>query len=390
MLTLKQNQHSSKGNMNSHNKPGTSHSPNIRMLPQSSNKRMSNPNNNGNNINNIATIKTSQIKPSNTVKYPYTNQKKIQVIGDLNSFQIHQSNIYSSPYENIFTKKDQQIIHNQQLNNMNNKFKRKGNKNIPRKSPIPIIKDQQRHQHLLQIIRPIKRNNQNEINDALSQTLKEEKKNEGNARSLSPIQRRGIQSNQIHKNGLKNRFVSKSPVLGRPTFLDRFKKFHITNNGFNYYNSFASATTMMYLKKNFSNINVYRPNSIQNNKDIIIIDSLGEDKSSNNVNSKMKTNQEGELNTGVVDSKVNINEIKQHKSTISAIDNHSAIKMLNSKNKHEQINDNNDKVIKEIHQIYTFTHVGFDGEKEKENNQDSFFIESNFCGNANHIYMSVW
>ena len=49
----------------------------------------------------------------------------------------------------------------------------------------------------------------------------------------------------------------------------------------------------------------------------------------------------------------------------------------------------NKKLIKKIKNIYTFTHVGFDGEQEKENNQDSFFVFPNFGGNKDYYYLSV-
>lgn len=44
---------------------------------------------------------------------------------------------------------------------------------------------------------------------------------------------------------------------------------------------------------------------------------------------------------------------------------------------------------KKIKNIYQYTHVGYDGEADKENNQDIAFIEKNFAGNKDYIYMSV-
>ena len=49
----------------------------------------------------------------------------------------------------------------------------------------------------------------------------------------------------------------------------------------------------------------------------------------------------------------------------------------------------NKKIQKKIKNMHTFTHVGFDGEQDKENNQDSYFIYSNFAGNKLYYYMSV-
>ena len=49
----------------------------------------------------------------------------------------------------------------------------------------------------------------------------------------------------------------------------------------------------------------------------------------------------------------------------------------------------NKKVIKKIKDILPYTHVGFDGEEPKENNQDNYFIYKNFMNKKDYIYMSV-
>ena len=48
-----------------------------------------------------------------------------------------------------------------------------------------------------------------------------------------------------------------------------------------------------------------------------------------------------------------------------------------------------DKVIKKIKDILPYTHVGFDGEEPKENNQDNYFIFKNFADEKDYIYFSV-
>ena len=45
--------------------------------------------------------------------------------------------------------------------------------------------------------------------------------------------------------------------------------------------------------------------------------------------------------------------------------------------------------LKKIKDLTVFTHVGFDGEQDKENNQDNYFIQKNFAGHKDYIYMSV-
>ena len=47
------------------------------------------------------------------------------------------------------------------------------------------------------------------------------------------------------------------------------------------------------------------------------------------------------------------------------------------------------KVIKKIKDLLPYTHVGFDGEEPKENNQDNYFIFKNFADQKDYIYFSV-
>ena len=68
-------------------------------------------------------------------------------------------------------------------------------------------------------------------------------------------------------------------------------------------------------------------------------------------------------------------------------------KLENPKNIQNVENQQNSKVskkvIKKIKDILPFTHVGFDGEEPKENNQDNYFIFRNFANHEDFIYMSV-
>ena len=58
------------------------------------------------------------------------------------------------------------------------------------------------------------------------------------------------------------------------------------------------------------------------------------------------------------------------------------------KEKETPIKEN--KVIRKIiKDILPYTHVGFDGEEPKENNQDNYFIYKNFMNKKDYIYMSV-
>ena len=61
---------------------------------------------------------------------------------------------------------------------------------------------------------------------------------------------------------------------------------------------------------------------------------------------------------------------------------------VKEKEKEISINENR-KVRKIIKDILPYTHVGFDGEEPKENNQDNYFIYKNFMKKKDYIYMSV-
>ena len=50
----------------------------------------------------------------------------------------------------------------------------------------------------------------------------------------------------------------------------------------------------------------------------------------------------------------------------------------------------NELIKKTIKNYKEQTKTGFDGEAQKENNQDNFFIYRNFNGNANSFYFGVW
>ena len=62
---------------------------------------------------------------------------------------------------------------------------------------------------------------------------------------------------------------------------------------------------------------------------------------------------------------------------------------IEQKEKNQKQNIPPKKILKKIKNIHAFTHVGFDGEQDKENNQDSYFIFQNFTGHKDYYYFSV-
>ena len=53
------------------------------------------------------------------------------------------------------------------------------------------------------------------------------------------------------------------------------------------------------------------------------------------------------------------------------------------------MNQNKKPITKPIRKIHHFTHVGFNGERDKEFNQDIAFLERNFTGNNSYLYLAV-
>ena len=164
---------------------------------------------------------------------------------------------------------------------------------------------------------------------------------------------------------------------------------------------------------NNNNINskkIARPkspkNSLRNNKNHIIINDNNIEKENKikeeNKNKEIEINKE-EKNT----NKINNNTLKvkesnheeQKQKKIIRSHSQTPLDPLNKKpiedstlkkSKEENLNKPlTKKVLKKIRDIYEFTHVGFDGEEPKENNQDNFFIYKNFADHKDYIYMSV-
>ena len=67
--------------------------------------------------------------------------------------------------------------------------------------------------------------------------------------------------------------------------------------------------------------------------------------------------------------------------------NNNKPKSMNDVNK--ILNPTKRLIIKHIRKIHHFTHVGFNGERDKDFNQDIAFLEKNFSGNNSYLYLAV-
>ena len=119
-----------------------------------------------------------------------------------------------------------------------------------------------------------------------------------------------------------------------------------------------------------------------------------DDKNINEETHKLKkitsnsSRQNIKINVKPEKSKESLNKNNSKKGTIDKNIQEKSPKKEETNNKTSLI-EKDKIIIKNIKNYETFTHVGFNGEKEKDNNQDNFFIEKNFAGYNNYLYLSV-
>ena len=271
-------------------------------------------------------------------------------------------------------------------------------------------------------------------------------------RKQSPLQRTSINSNQgfnyvIQKGQVKSRYVSKSPILSKGSMFNRYKMNifgNVNNNSTNSNNKNIKRKTPIknnnkkQINNNVNNIRTKGPTLIQGE---LIQDSSGgkfniNKKSINNninhneeyknikpvynsQNLKIESNNAllnicAEVNNKENDkiikkkeindnNKENINRInningeqkKENKKVNQRSQSTGVVNPLQKETKEENIKEKEIKpekpkyITKKIKDILPYTHVGFDGEEPKENNQDNYFIYKNFMEKKDYIYMSV-
>ena len=252
-------------------------------------------------------------------------------------------------------------------------------------------------------------------------------------RKQSPFQRTSINNNNIGQ--IKSRHVSKSPILSKGSKFNRYKMNMlggINNNALmnsnNINKNVKRKTPIKNRKPIFNNkeniVNNYNLNNIRIKVPKFIQGELIEEPNEEKINfnkmniSNNKSNNNIEYNNimPIYHSqnikRENINELQQEKN-INNENNTRSQKMNNNElNKEKKKNkqrsqstgitdplQKENKIIKEkrednkcqkkIKEILPYTHVGFDGEEPKENNQDNYFIYKNFMNKKKYIYMSV-
>ena len=129
---------------------------------------------------------------------------------------------------------------------------------------------------------------------------------------------------------------------------------------------------------NNSNFNVNNP--------ALVNDNINEQKKLKNENKKSQRSQ----STGINNPLQKETKDKEKEKEKDKENQQIPVKIKKEKEKKKLKEEEPHKYItKKIKDILPYTHVGFDGEEPKENNQDNYFIYKNFMNKKDYIYMSV-
>ena len=240
----------------------------------------------------------------------------------------------------------------------------------------------------------------------------------------TPIKNNKKKSSGIQKHNNINQVYNVNNLKSRgPTFISGELIQDSSNNGkinINKFNNISNQNISQIninINKNTSNNNsneyanikpIYNPNNLKIDSNNALLNIHAESKINKDKENQKKSNQnnfnENTNNDNLNNKKENRDEeIKKsnQRSQSTGIVN----PLLRSEDKEDTIEQKIEheipvkekeipikedaKVRKLIKDILPYTHVGFDGEEPKENNQDNYFIYKNFMNKKDYIYMSV-
>ena len=203
------------------------------------------------------------------------------------------------------------------------------------------------------------------------------------------------QNNLYNSNNLKN----KGQILIKGEIIQE-------NNGkFNLYMN--NAQNMQYNNGIVNLIPVYNSQKLKIESNNIRLNIKAQPNKNKEINENNNPNNDNTFNNNINnniiqdinnDNKINENKKEENKKSNQRSFSQDQIHPLkkdetqNEKTKEKEsskIGKESNLVIKKIKDILPYSHVGFDGEEPKENNQDIYFIYKNFMGNKDYIYMSV-
>ena len=255
-------------------------------------------------------------------------------------------------------------------------------------------------------------NNLNNLNNNQLQQLKKIT-NIANANIPKQSRRQTIMTYEFTQENSKNDNKNNIPFNNKQNAHDNNNNINNKNiipnnnfiNGNNFVNNHQNINQNIMKNKN-QNQNILNQNVNQNldqnnNNNILKPNLIPPEEANNFIQLKNSPNQiiKNNQNQNVLNIKLNKNSAEDEKES-NRKEKESIIEVNTLKNKLQNENDvienktpkipqQNQPIHKKIKDLHVFTHVGFDGEQDKENNQDNYFIQKNFAGHKDYIYMSV-
>ena len=380
---------------------------NCNLYNNNNNNSFSNMSSTSNVSNNIANASFfSKITQNNNIYNPNVNIYE-NIKNEINYIMPNSRPLTSHSYKNrsnntIIKKKNNNMKNNNKGNMMQNNislYPVNPNENTYQNYNSNDIKQKLKMKQMLNNHNKINNFNNNYVNGYNTNTSKRE-------RSANLPSRRNNYNNNIN------------PMVN----LHIINKGQIINNNYNNINNMNNNMNNLYIykydesqnkqrkygntKMNFSkrkNIPIKNNNYINNNigfsdeemnMNMNILNEM-QNRRSNSKKRKIRNNSStgigvtGELNN-IINARNNLRaqQINIHKQN----NNISKVSLNQSQISAQNRMGNNAKrtfITKKIRKIHHFTHVGFNGEKDKEFNQDIAFLEKNFAGNNSFLYMAV-
>ena len=229
-------------------------------------------------------------------------------------------------------------------------------------------------------------NNMNKINNQMNNNFKNKKVN-NDSNNFKPVynpQNLKIDSNNallnINAQQSKDKDSNKALLnINAPPSKDKDSQKVINDKADKKINLNININNNIPKKENININNI--PNNNQLNANIKIND--------NNKENTNKNNQRS-LSQGVVNPLQKNSNEQEKENQQTQEKSQKQKKQEKEKEKEKETLTNEKKIVKKIiKDILPYTHVGFDGEEPKENNQDNYFIYKNFMNKKDYIYMSV-
>ena len=379
---------------------------NYNLYNNNNNYSFSNMSSTSNVSNNIANASFfSKITQNNNIYNPNVNIYE-NIRNEINYIMPNSRPLTSHSYKNrsnntIIKKKNNNMKNNNKGNTMQNNislYPVNPNENTYQNYNSNDIKQKLKMKQMLNNHNKINNFNNNYVNGYNTNTSKRE-------RSANLPSRRNNYNNNIN------------PMVN----LHIINKGQIINNNYNNINNMNNNMNNLYIykyddsqnkqrkygntKMNFSkrkNIPIKNNNYINNNIDFsddemnMNMNILNEmqNRRSNSKKRKIRNNSSTGIGvTGELNNIINArNNLRAQQINIHKQNNISKVSLNQSQISAQNRMGNNVKrtfITKKIRKIHHFTHVGFNGEKDKEFNQDVAFLEKNFAGNNSFLYMAV-